>query len=170
MKKILLILFLVISTSLCYGQVWVDLASSHIKKWEGFRPTPYKCQAGVWTIGYGFTDKDLVARGSMTEKDADSILRKKVLEMGLHLQRLAGDVKLEDNQLAALISLRYNIGRQAFINSTVLKKVRSKSFDDVPQAIAMWNKVKDPKTRKLVRSDGLVKRRVLEIKLWWGID
>jgi|BioPla2DNA2_1021312.scaffolds.fasta_scaffold17924_3 lysozyme len=167
MKKLIMALFL---TSLCYGQVWVDLASSHIKKWEGFRPTPYKCQAGVWTIGYGFTDKDLVARGSMTEKDADSILRKKVLEMGLHLQRLAGDVKLEDNQLAALISLRYNIGRQAFINSTVLKKVRSKSFDDVPQAIAMWNKVKDPKTRKLVRSDGLVKRRVLEIKLWWGID
>ena len=26
-----------------------------IKKFEGFKETAYKCPAGVWTIGYGWT-------------------------------------------------------------------------------------------------------------------
>ena len=36
------------------SQQGIDL----IKKWESFQPLPYKCAAGVWTIGYGHTKGD----------------------------------------------------------------------------------------------------------------
>jgi hypothetical protein len=34
---------------------YLDLAGDIIAEYEGYRGQPYKCPAGVWTIGYGTT-------------------------------------------------------------------------------------------------------------------
>ena len=163
--KLSCVLVLLFLPSLGYG--WALKATQLIRECEGFRPTVYKCQAGKKTIGYGFTDKNLVAKGSMTKDEANNILNVKVLTAGRRIRRLVGkDVELTDGQLAALVSLYFNIGEGNFKNSTILKVVRSNQMSDAPSAIRMWVKYTDKKSGNKLTSKGLVIRRAREIKLW----
>ena len=57
-----------------------------IKRWEGFRPKPYLCPAGIPTIGYGTTvypngRKVTLQDKAITEQVADQYLR-------IYIQRL----------------------------------------------------------------------------------
>lgn len=163
MKNIIIVFIL---PTLAFCQTWVTIASSHLKQWEGFRSEPYRCQAGRLTIGYGFTGKDIVSKAAITEAEASQILDEKVQEIGEAIGKLVGTVELTDHQLAALVSLYFNIGSGAFAKSTVLEMIQNGRLDRVPQSIAMWNKVRSPKTNKLKVSRGLISRRVSEIRLW----
>ncbi|MBJ6878060.1 hypothetical protein JG665_19005, partial [Vibrio cholerae] len=58
----------------------LDLACEMIRRWEGFSSTAYRDVGGVETIGYGFTDGELVARGQMTRDEAEFLLREKVAD------------------------------------------------------------------------------------------
>jgi len=165
MMKLSCVLVLLLLPSLGYG--WALKATQLIKESEGFRSKVYKCQAGKATIGYGFTDKNLVARGSMTKDEANNILNVKVLAAGRRIRRLVGeDVELSDGQLAALISLYFNIGEGNFKDSTILKVVRTGQLADAPSAIRMWVKYTDKESGNKLTSKGLVIRRAREIKLW----
>jgi len=44
-----------------------------IKGWEGCRLTAYKCPAGVLTIGYGHTGKDVKPGMKITQTQADAL-------------------------------------------------------------------------------------------------
>jgi len=163
--KLSYVLLLLFIPSLGYG--WALKATQLIRECEGFRPTVYKCQAGKKTIGYGFTDKNLVAKGSMTKDEANNILNVKVLTAGRRIRRLVGTgVELTDGQMAALISLYFNIGEGNFKNSTILKVVKSGQLEAAPSAIRMWVKYTDKKSGNKLTSRGLVIRRAREIKLW----
>lgn len=164
MMKLSLILLMLLFPSLGYG--WALKATQLIKEGEGFRSKVYKCQAGKATIGYGFTDKNLVAKGSMTKDEANNILNVKVIKAGKRIRQLVGDVKLSDGQLAALISLYFNIGEGNFRNSTILKVIKSGQLETAPAAIRMWVKYTDKESGNKLTSRGLVIRRAREIKIW----
>ena len=165
MMKLSCVLVLLFLPSLGYG--WALKATQLIKECEGFRPTVYRCQAGKATIGYGFTDKNLVAKGKMTKDEANNILNVKVLKAGRRIRQLVGkDIELTDGQLAALISLYFNIGEGNFKDSTILKVIKSGRMADAPAAIRMWVKYTDKKSGNKLTSKGLVIRRAREIKLW----
>ena len=165
MMKLSCVLVLLLLPSLGYG--WALKATQLIQDSEGFRAKVYRCQAGKKTIGYGFTDKNLIAKGSMTKDEANNILNVKVLEAGRRIRRLVGkDVELTDGQLAALISLYFNIGEGNFKESTLLKVVRTGQLADAPSAIRMWVKYTDKESGSKLTSKGLVIRRAREIKLW----
>jgi lysozyme len=71
------------------------------------------------------------------------------------------DVELTQNQYDALCSLIYNIGREAFKNSTLLKLLNvGKSPKDIGPQFDRWNKGGG---RVLA---GLVKRRAVERDLF----
>lgn len=163
MKK-LLVLFLVGSISSTFG--WAKIATSFLKEKEGYQPTPYKCQAGRMTIGYGFTDPKLIAMKMMPEGIATNHLQAKVLKAGKDIMSLAGKTQLTDNQLAALISLYFNIGKSSFRSSTLLKKVKTGRLENVPAEFRKWVRYTDPITKKRLTSKGLVIRREAEVKLW----
>ena len=163
--KISCVLLMLLFPSLGYG--WALKATQLIKEGEGFRSKVYKCQAGKATIGYGFTDKNLVAKGSMTKDEANNILNVKVIKAGRRIRQLVGkDVVLSDGQLAALVSLYFNIGEGNFKNSTILKVVRSNQMSDAPSAIRMWVKYTDKESGNKLTSKGLVMRRAREIRIW----
>ena len=130
------------------------LAISLIAKYEGFRSTVYVCPGGKKTIGYGFTDPTLIAKGTITKQEADKVLGKEVRARLAKLRKMV--TGLTPKQEAAAVSLMYNIGETAFTNSTFLKKLKAKDMNSARSEIKRWNKSNGKELA------GLTKRRNAE--------
>lgn len=130
-----------------------------IRRFEGFRPTAYRCPAGAWTIGYGHTSQagpPAVAAGmTISEAEARRILQADV-ECFAAAVRAALTRELSPAQFSALVSFTYNVGPGAFRGSSVLKAVNEGRLAEVPGLLRRWVKADG---RVL---DGLVRRRVAE--------
>ena len=134
-----------------------------LKQWEGLRTNAYQDSGGVWTIGYGHT----AAAGTpaphqgmvITASEAEDILLKDLTQYEAAVENNV-KVKLNDNQFAALVSFAFNVGINAFKNSTLLKKLNQGNFDAVPTELMKWTKAGGKKLQ------GLVNRRRAEGYLW----
>jgi len=134
-----------------------------LKQWEGLKTKAYKDAGDVWTIGYGHT----AAAGTpaphqgmvITASEAESILLKDLTQYEAAVENNV-NVKLNDNQFAALVSFTFNVGIGAFKNSTLLKKLNQGDFDAVPVELRKWVKAGGKKVQ------GLVNRRQAEGYLW----
>ncbi len=133
-----------------------------VKFFEGYRANTYKCCAGVKTIGYGCTDKNIVALGAISEHKASNILQQKINEVRDNV-RQAVKVDLTEYQLNALTSFAFNCGMtnlKTLINGE--DRLNSGNYDSVAEVMPQYNKA-GGKTR-----EGLVKRRSWELSLWNG--
>lgn len=129
-----------------------------LKKWEGCKLTSYKDIGGVWTIGYGHTSSACPDM-RITQEQADYLLREDLATFESAVDK-AVKVPLTDNQFAALVVFTYNVGRGAFNNSTLLRKLNAGDYASVPSELLRWNKVKG------VPIKGLTNRRNGEVELW----
>jgi len=147
----------------------IELASSLIQKWEGFKEKAYLCPAGVWTIGWGRTGKDVVP-GTTTTRAGE--VRWLDTRLRQDLSQLEKVVKLpvawvsnpqvdEDKIWAALLSLVYNIGITNFKNSTLRTVLPSGNLDKIEAAWVVWNKGRV--NGKLTVLKGLENRRADEV-------
>jgi len=110
-----------------------------VKSFEGFKSKAYLCPAGVWTIGYGTTEH-VQPGDEVTEDEARELLAKDVQEAADAVDDLV-DVELTQGQYDALCSLIYNIGREAFKGSTLLKLINyGQSAKDCGPQFDRWNK------------------------------
>ena len=142
------------------------LAISLIAKYEGFRSTVYKCPGGRTTIGYGFADPDIVAKGTITRKEADRILGKMVRSNLKFIRtKLPG---LTPSQQAAVCSFVHNFGRQGLLNSTYYKMLKAGKYAQARVECMKWVHVKkwNSKTNQYdsVVLKGLVSRRSHECR------
>lgn len=131
-----------------------------IKKWEGFRPAPYVCPAGVWTIGYGTTrgvgpNSPHVREAEATERLVDELGR--IYEPAIHRNV---KVPLTQLQFDALVSWVYNLGETNLRNSTMLRRINLEQWEQAAEALKWWNKAGG---RVL---QGLVNRREEEAALF----
>ena len=144
-----------------------DLALDLIKHFEGFRSNPYKCSAGVWTIGYGTTriNGRRVRRDwpvSMPEGEAERRLKELILGIDGRLAKYT-EVHLKPNERAALISFCYNLGTGAFASSTLRRKINDSAPDDeISYEFNRWVHAGG------YRLQGLVRRRAAEAELFLG--
>jgi lysozyme len=76
----------------------------------------------------------------------------------------AVEVDLEQCQIDALVSWTYNLGPTNLKNSTMLKVLNNKDFEQVPNEIKRWNKAGGQVLQ------GLVRRREAEALLFEGKD
>ena len=144
------------------SQSTIDL----IKEFEGYRPAAYRDQAGVVTIGYGTT----AAAGVGITPHMGMTISKAEAEWYLEiaLVKFAKKIKpkitapISDNEFGAFLSLAYNIGPGAFGRSSSLRYFNAGDKAKAADNILLWNKVRDPKTKKLAISNGLKNRRVKE--------
>ena len=81
-----------------------------IKKWEGCRLKSYICPAGVLTIGYGHTGKDVKWGMVITESKAESLLVKDLEKFEKKVDKYNDVYNFNQNQFDALVSFAYNIG------------------------------------------------------------
>lgn len=102
-----------------------------VKQFEGCKLTAYKDIVGVWTIGYGCTGPDIKAGVTWTKEQAEKSLSDKLEEIEGWLAHIALSVPQNNNQIAALTSLVYNIGQHAFYNSTLREKIND--YDPHPE-------------------------------------
>lgn len=96
-----------------------------IKKWEKLELEAYPDDSGgVWTIGYGQTGPDVVKGKKITQQQAENLLTEFLKKQTAALNVLLKDVPMVgQGQIDALSSLIYNIGIQAFKNSTMYQYI-----------------------------------------------
>ena len=129
-----------------------------IKEFEGLRLSAYRCEAGVWTIGWGHTSG--VRPGmKISAEHADELLRADVECVN---RALAG-LQLTENQRAALISFGYNVGINAMKRSTLMSYVVNDAADRrIAGEFAKWKYAGG----KVI--NGLVRRRKREAEVYFG--
>lgn len=73
---------------------------------------------------------------------------------------------MTQNQFDALVSFTFNNGENAFASSTLRRKLNSKDYLGAASEFSRWVYVQDPKTKKMVVSEGLKNRRIDEKNLF----
>lgn len=109
-----------------------------VKSFEGFKDRAYLCPAGVWTIGFG-TTAHVEPGDTVNEMEAEALLYGDLMEAGDAIDDLV-DVELNQQQYDALCSFIYNVGREAFRNSTLLKLLNAGNYDGAAAQFQRWNK------------------------------
>ena len=154
----------------------MNLSDNGFKKlieWEGFKSHVYKDSAGLPTIGVGhLLTQDELRSGKLSIRGVDTRyanglsnvqiedLFKQDLASREQLVRTLVQVPVNQNQFDVLVSLAFNIGRVAFQKSTLLKRLNSGRYEEVPAQLRRWVY----SGGELV--NGLVNRRENEIALW----
>ena len=114
-----------------------DAGRNIIKRSEGCRLTAYKCPAGVWTIGFGHT---ATAKPGMTitQAQADELLASDLARFEDGVAKICKVAT--DNQFAAMVSLAFNIGLEAFRTSTLCRKHNEGDYAGARAEFARWNR------------------------------
>ena len=137
--------------------------AAFIAHFEGFRPTLYDDPVGHCTIGCGHLVHHGPTNGSEPDEFKRGITRERALELLQQDAETAATeiarsvkVKLNQQQVDALISFAFNVGNGAFHESTLLKLLNTGDFASVPAQLGRWTKAAG---RDL---PGLVRRRDAE--------
>lgn len=95
-----------------------------IKHHEGIRSKPYKCPAGLWTVGVGHLINDgklLPAEWSrtFTSDEIDGILKSDLRRFELGIHKMLPNVPLRQCEFDCLVSFAFNLGLGTFQRSTL---------------------------------------------------
>jgi lysozyme len=130
-----------------------------IKESEGCVLTAYVDPVGILTIGYGSTGSHVKPGLTITQAQAEELLRSDLRRFEDSVDNLTPN-GATDNQFAAMVSLSFNVGAAALAGSTLLKKHNAGDFAGAENEFAKWVKAGG---RTL---PGLVKRRAKEAALY----
>jgi lysozyme len=137
-----------------------------IKRFEGYSDRPYKCPAGISTIGYGNTyypngTKVKITDKQITREYANEILAHTADEFAADVLKLV-KTNITVNQLNALTSFAYNVGVANLQKSTLLKLVNINPNDAmIAKEFLKWNKAAGKELK------GLTNRRISESALYF---
>lgn len=92
-----------------------------------------------WTIGYGATGTGISANLTWSQEQADADVLNRV-SAGLKAVRSVVHVALNPMQAAALVSLRHNIGADAFRNSTLVRLLNAGNYAGAALQFPRWNR------------------------------
>jgi lysozyme len=137
-----------------------------IRRFEGFRSAPYRCPAGLPTIGFGSTRYANGSRVQMTDpaitvEKANELLRETLKAFE---QKVVGMTsgKTSQDEFDALVSFSYNVGSTALANSTLMRKLRAGDRQGAADEFLKWTRAGSTVL------PGLVKRREAERALFLG--
>lgn len=103
-----------------------------IKSFEGCHLAAYKCPAGVWTIGYGHTDR--VKQGQrITQEQAGAYLKTDLEKYEKYV--MATGLELNQNQFDALVSFTYNCG-----NGNLKTLIQNRTLTQIADALLLYVK------------------------------
>lgn len=129
---------------------------------EGCILHPYLDTKNIPTIGVGNTyyesgEKVKMTDPPITEKRAMELFRWILKQYELAVYSNTRD-DINQNQFDALVSFTYNVGVNAFKNSTLLKRINANaSQQSITNAFMMWNKPKE-----------IIGRRKREVELYFS--
>lgn len=130
---------------------------------------PYRCPAGLWTVGFG----TLIGNGKTLPKEWDRAFTlaecKEMLAQELRSKE-RGVTKLisyplKQCEFDALVSFAYNLGLGCLQRSQIRQKINRGDFIGASRSLLKYNKAKDPKTGVYKELRGLTRRRQAEADL-----
>ena len=130
------------------GAAAAALLVTTVATWEGKRNDPYTDIVGVWTVCYGETQaqmrrySDAECRGMLAARLVD--YARPVIDRN---PELAG----HPYQLAAAVSLAYNIGPAAYRRSTVARRFSTGNWKGACDGFLAWSKAGGKAVRGLLR-------------------
>ncbi|AMO82091.1 lysozyme [Obesumbacterium proteus] len=104
---------------------------------EGREYVPYKDVVGIITVCDGHTANDIIINKRYSDAECDALTK-------ADLERIAKQVnpsikvKTTETQLAAIYSFSYNVGANAFIKSTMLKKLNAGDYAGACDELKRW--------------------------------
>ena len=157
------------------GMTISDNGLKFVMHHEGFKKSIYKDVALLPTIGVGHlllpeeNQRGAINIGGtfikppLTDDQVMALLRQDLVRFIKSVQE-ACKTELTQNQFDACVSLSFNIGVGGFKKSSVVKRINSDDFPNVPDAFMMWTKATINGQRQVVK--GLVNRRRAEVDLF----
>lgn len=144
-----------------------DRCLSLIRHFEGFSARPYKCPAGIWTIGFGSTRYEDGTPVRSTDTPITLERAKSIMAATLGKEYEAAvtryvSVPVNQGQFDALVDFAYNAGAQNLRTSTLLKKLNAGDYAGAAGEFGRWVYA------GTVLLPGLVKRRSAERALFLG--
>jgi len=130
-----------------------------IKSWEGLELEPYRDAAGLWTVGYGHLIKDDEEFTTLTLVEAEDLLKDDVEWAEDAVNRYV-KVDLTQAMFDSLVSFVFNVGANAFKESTLLKWLNKGRKLECPVQFARWTLAGG---KRLL---GLARRRAAEAVLF----
>ena len=121
---------------------WRDYCTDLIRRWEGCKLHAYPDPATggePYTVGFGATGPDIGPDTVWTQEQADADLAHRLDQINSRITP-AIRVRLSQKQRAALISLAYNIGAGALINSTLIQILNRGDYVAAEGQFARWNR------------------------------
>lgn len=139
-------------------------ADKVVEEFEGFSPAPYRCPAGVWTIGFGSTrdaqGHPVCATTPHIDVEAARSLVERDLQAALMVVQGSLSEPLEAPQEAALVDFVYNLGSGNFKSSTLLRKLNAGDLEGAAAEFDKWDRANGQVLA------GLLRRREAERKLF----
>lgn len=125
---------------------------------EAYMPTPKDRP----TIGFGTTGPDVKMGTVWTVEQAKARFASHFAEFADSVRKDLGNAPTTQDQFDAMVSLAYNIGKQAFRDSTLLKLHKAGDFAGAAAQFGRWNK------QAGVVLNGLTRRRGDEAAIYRG--
>lgn len=139
-----------------------------IKHHEGVRNKPYRCPAGLWTVGVGHLigdGKSLPAdwNRTFTQEEIDGILKRDLNRFELGVCKMLPNVQLKQCEFDALVSFSFNLGLGTFQRSTIRQALLRGDKKTAMESLVKYCKAGG----KILK--GLQNRRLDERRLFEGV-
>jgi lysozyme len=138
-----------------------DAGFAMTKDFEGLRLAAYQDVAGVWTIGYGHVGPEARPGKTITETEAESLLRVDLAGAVRCVNREVTEA-ISQAQFDAMVDFCFNAGCGSFVKSTLLQKVNLGDFEGAAAQFGLWVHAGGEAVA------GLVRRRRAEAELFAG--
>lgn len=127
-----------------------------VATWEGKSNDPYRDIVGVWTVCYGETKVEM---RRYSDPECKAMLEQSLVGYADPVLKRNPELKGHPHQLAAAVSLAYNIGPSAYSRSTVARRFSAGNWKSACDAFLMWRYAGGKEVR------GLLNRRKAERQL-----
>jgi lysozyme len=139
-----------------------------IKHHEGIRNKPYRCPAGLWTVGVGHLIGDGKSLPSewnrtFTPAEINAILKRDLQRFERGVLKMLPNVPLRQHEFDSLVSFCFNLGLGCFQRSTIRQALLRGDKEAAMDSLVKYCRAGG----KILR--GLQKRRLDERKLFLGI-
>jgi lysozyme len=115
-----------------------------IKRYEGIKRKPYRCPAGLWTVGVGHLIGDGLSlpdswNRTLEAVEIDALLAKDVARFERGVTRYIS-TRLTQGQFDALVSFSFNLGLGTLQRSTLRQKLNRGDKEGAIKSLLKYNK------------------------------
>ena len=110
-----------------------------IRRFEGLRLKPYRCPAGIPTVGYGHTGPEVTMQSPpITPAIAETIMQQDAAAFLAASAKLSPVLLLHQNKHAAIADFCFNLGTTRYKASTLRRKVNAEDWEAAGDELRKW--------------------------------